>query len=47
MKLQSTLRRADEIHPTDCGSFEFKKMKDQNPDFTTFEFRVMQYKAFF
>lgn len=30
------------------GSMDaYKKMKDQNPDFTTLEFRVMQYKAFF
>ena len=30
------------------GSMDaFKKMKDINPDFTTLEFRVMQYKEFF
>ncbi len=30
------------------GSMDaYKKMKDQNPDFTTLEFRVMQYEAFF
>lgn len=25
----------------------YKRMKDENPDFTTIDFRVMQYKAFF
>jgi len=30
------------------GSMElYKKLKDENPDFTTFDFRVMQYKPFF
>ncbi|MFS4494154.1 uracil-DNA glycosylase family protein [Maribacter sp. 2308TA10-17] len=30
------------------GSMDlYKKLKDENPDFTTFDFRVMQYRPFF
>ncbi len=30
------------------GSMDlYKKMKDENPDFTTLDFRVMQYREFF
>jgi hypothetical protein len=30
------------------GSMDlYKKLKNENPDFTTFDFRVMQYRPFF